>query len=225
MSKSGTFVPSRWSGVDVYGDSMIHLPSGATLNLTTTKQSLPNEPTSAEHIANMALLKDFLAKIPFKIEINSGFRTPAVNSRVGGSGNSQHMTGLGVDILPIDPELGELKAGGANRALAAWFYQHRAEFPELDQVIWYMTTRHTHVGICPVGATGCQSPAQPGKGRQQFKTKFAHGYEWWSPSLTEATKWAKKYPMRVGVAGGILLLGALSTAAIAITLAWKYTRS
>lgn len=203
-----------------YGVATLH-PQSGVLSLTSTGTGLPNEPTSAQHIANMELLKDFIAKVPFQVSINSGFRTRAVNTAVGGAGASQHMNGLALDINPVDSELGAKFPGGANRALAAWFYQHRAEFPELDQVIWYMDKGHTHVGICPPGATGCISGAP----RQQFKVHFSHGYQNWRPDPGEAIRWAKKHPVQVGLlTGALLITGSLALGAIAITAAWALTR-
>lgn len=145
--------------------------------MTTTSQSGYNQPTNPLHAANLSKLSDFLGKLPFPVGINSGFRTPAVNSAVGGEPKSQHMNGLGADIYVLGPLL-------AKPDLAVYFWHYRDKMPELDQVIWYTGTNHTHIGICPKDGTDCMSGAAPGKGRQEFMVKGS-SYASWSPSLAE----------------------------------------
>lgn len=188
------------------------------VRLTTTRQSMPNQPTKPNHIANLSKLSDFLGTLPFMVGINSGFRTSEVNRAVGGESNSQHMNGLGADIYvlpnPLVPTV-------TNKDLATYFWHYREKMPELDQVIWYTNTGHVHIGICPKGGTGCPSGASPGAGRQQFRVKGS-GYSSWVPSLADQTTlgaraliamgpprdWKKMAIIATGVTAGFILLAA-----------------
>lgn len=184
--------------------------------MTSTKQPGYNQPTEQKHKDNLSRLSDFLGKLPFIVKINSGFRTPAVNSAVGGAPSSQHMNGLGADIYVPSTPLGPLLA---KPDLAVYFWHYRDKMPELDQVIWYTGTNHTHIGICPKDGTDCMSGAAPGKGRQEFMVKGS-SYASWSPSLAEQSTpgarmlialgpprdWKKVALITAGVTGGFLLL-------------------
>lgn len=72
--------------------------------LTHTDCDLPNLPTKMEHVENLCCLADLLNEIRHEyahpIIVNSAFRTPAVNSRVGGSSRSLHLQGRAADIRP-----------------------------------------------------------------------------------------------------------------------------
>ena len=93
---------------------------------TAKKLGLSNVPT-AEHIANMKyvcekILEPVLAHFKKPIQINSSYRSPAVNKAVGGSATSQHSNGEAVDFeIP----------GMPNKQLADWV----ADNLEFDQVI------------------------------------------------------------------------------------------
>lgn len=152
--------------------------------LSPTSKRLPNVPIRLSHVIHLGLLSDFLGKLPFQVKLNSGYRSYLVNRAIpGASSTSQHTNGLAADLSPVDRVLGPLVPGGANRRFATWLWAHRAEFPELDQVIWYESTRHTHVGICPdPGATGCISGAP----RAEFLVKKAGGsYQHWTPNAVD----------------------------------------
>ena len=67
-----------------------------------------NQPTM-QQIVNMAygclmLLEPARKAIGCPIIVNSGFRNEAVNRRVGGVRNSQHLQGCAADIRPRDPQ-------------------------------------------------------------------------------------------------------------------------
>ena len=71
-------------------------------------QKYPANVPSTQQVANMAygcrqLLEPAGEAIGCPIIINSGFRNEAVNRRVGGVRNSQHLQGQAADIRPKDP--------------------------------------------------------------------------------------------------------------------------
>jgi hypothetical protein len=73
--------------------------------LTVTNTGLPNEPTHAiidrlKHTAaGMEQVRALLGKA---IVVNSGYRSPAVNAKVGGSPTSDHMKGDACDFVCPD---------------------------------------------------------------------------------------------------------------------------
>lgn len=167
-------------------------------SLTTTSQRLPNQPTSDAHIKNLGRVSDFLAKLPFFVKVNSGYRSPAVNAAVGGSATGQHPNGLAADI-----EVSALKgqpwaAGVNNKDLATYFWYYRDKLPELDQVIWYTAKSHVHVGICPSGATGCPPNAPDG----EFLVNQSGSYSSWAPSTADMSTTGAKLLIAMGPPGG-----------------------
>lgn len=90
----------------------IFLSKNFTLEeLTQTSTGLPNKP-SLQQVANLAALVNVILQ-PLRtwygkpILINSGYRSPAVNQRIGGAINSQHMA-RGLDAAAdIRPERAE----------------------------------------------------------------------------------------------------------------------
>lgn len=97
-----------------------------TVSPTAKKLGLPNTPTQ-EHIANMKyvcekILEPVRAHFGKPVQVNSSYRSPAVNKAVGGSPTSQHSNGEAVDFeIPGIP----------NKQLADWV----ADNLEFDQVI------------------------------------------------------------------------------------------
>jgi len=78
-----------------------------TDSITATNRKIDNTPTK-ESIVNITLLvENILQPIRYKfgkaIFVGSGFRTPKLNSAVGGSDSSQHMTGEAADITAGNP--------------------------------------------------------------------------------------------------------------------------
>ena len=72
-------------------------------------QKYPQNIPTIQQIANMAygcrnLLEPARKAIDCPIIVNSGFRSEAVNRRVGGVRNSQHLLGQAADIRPRDPQ-------------------------------------------------------------------------------------------------------------------------
>ena len=81
----------------------LHFKLNEFLNL----KKYPENSPSMEVVANLTygchLLLEPARQIVGPIIINSGFRNEAVNRRVGGVKNSQHLLGQAADIRPQDP--------------------------------------------------------------------------------------------------------------------------
>jgi len=133
--------------------------------LTRTSTGLPNEP-DAGHRTNLTVLvqvvldplREHLGK---PVRVTSGYRSPAVNTRIGGSKTSAHMTGEAVDI-----KVDGLDAHGIVAAL-------RAIQPPggWDQVIAYAPSRGGHVHI------GIKAGAWPRHRKQVLWAPASGGYE------------------------------------------------
>ena len=97
-----------------------------TASPTAKKLGLSNTPT-AEHIENMRyccekILEPVRNHFGKAVSINSSYRSPAVNTAVGGSKTSQHVNGQAIDF--------EIN-GISNKIVADWI----ADNLEFDQVI------------------------------------------------------------------------------------------
>ena len=193
------FIPSKYSLADL------------TVSATASRRGMSNQPASESHGNNLNRLAAFLESIPFQLRINSAYRSPEVNRAVGGSSTSQHPNGLAADITPI---------GMTNKQLATWLWANRADYPELDQVIWYTDTSHVHVGICPPGSTGCVGGAP----RQHFYYARKEGskYNRWLPEEAEMKQvlamYAETRPIRTATIA-IALTAGISIAAVLIAIA------
>lgn len=236
-----TFQPSVYSE---YGDlgaaRFAHQPgvkipvSQLTPSATAVREGISNKPESPQAEANLHTLSNFLARIPFPFYLNSAYRSPRVNEAVGGAGLrcsratdspyyragqtcSFHTSGLAADIEPV---------GMSNKELAAWFYQHRKQFPNLDQVIWYKDTRHLHLGLDPRRARAYKSDAagMPLSGSFYSARKEGSAYVKWAPTGTEAVRWAKTHPIRAGLAAslGLGVITSLAVGTIGLALLWRY---
>jgi hypothetical protein len=157
--------------------------SDLTVSATARARGMSNDPATATHRAHLSMLASFLDSLPFTGTITSGYRSPQVNAAVGGSATSQHPNGLGVDFVPM---------GMTNRELATWLWLNQADYPELDQVIWYSDTNHAHIGICPPGAVGCVGGAP----RRSFMSARKEGsqYSTWAPSQAEQAAVQARFP-------------------------------
>jgi zinc D-Ala-D-Ala carboxypeptidase len=73
-----------------------------TRSETAKRKGVSNQPTE-EHIANMIVLAEKIFQ-PIRdhfgvpIHVSSGYRSAALNKKIGGARNSQHMTGEAMDI-------------------------------------------------------------------------------------------------------------------------------
>ena len=73
-----------------------------TASETAERFNIDNTPTP-EHLANLQRLAEFLEEVKKvlggkPVMINSAYRGPAVNEKVGGSKTSQHMVGCAADL-------------------------------------------------------------------------------------------------------------------------------
>ncbi len=204
------FVPSAHSDGE-YGWTSAFPLSVLTVSSTAKAKGIDNQPYSSAHDANLSRLSDFMAKLPFDFRVTSGYRSPELNTAIGGSKTSQHPNGLAVDASPL--------GGKTNRDVAAWLYANQASFPELDQVIWYDDSTHVHIGICPSGATNCARSSGP---RGEFLNANKEGgvYLPWAPTAEEtvgmALRVAKTRPVQTagmiwaaGMAASLTTLGFL----------------
>ena len=87
----------------------IQLSPHFTLSEFCNLGKYPDNIPTVQQIANMIygcrnLLEPAREAIGCPIIINSGFRSEAVNRRVGGVSNSQHLIGQAADIRPKDPK-------------------------------------------------------------------------------------------------------------------------
>jgi hypothetical protein len=121
----------------------------ATRSETAQKQGIANNPdavslTAMKRIAERIFepLRSYLGE---PIRINSFFRTPQVNTLIGGSTSSQHMKGEAMDI-------GRFNGSNYNNAELFWFIR---EYLEFDQLIWEHGTDTEpgwiHVSFKPLG--------------------------------------------------------------------------
>lgn len=167
-----------------------------TLEALTTRGS----PSDTNTLVNLNLLRKFLGAVPFQYAITSAYRSPSYNQSIGGSSTSQHPNGLAVDIVPN---------AMTNRELATWFWIHQHSYPELDQLIWYSSSRHLHIGICPPGGAGCLGGAP----RKEFYSASSEGlgYNRWAPSQAEIAAVQAKFPQGRPLPWG-WILGGLSLA-------------
>jgi zinc D-Ala-D-Ala carboxypeptidase len=111
-----------------------------TYSSTAVRYGLSNKPTD-EHVKN---LKYLYSKVLYPlstwynkdIEINSGYRSPELNARVGGSPRSLHCFGCAVDIDGI---------GGASLLSIIEHIYFNMQFTEL--IAEYFPGGWVHVGI------------------------------------------------------------------------------
>jgi zinc D-Ala-D-Ala carboxypeptidase len=117
------------------------------LELVRTDTGLPNGPTDWQQVVNLQRLAFFLDRLReymgSAVIVTSGFRSPEVNARVGGSKTSAHLQGLAADIVPKSRTQEDFK-----RMLA--YLAPLAELKSVDQIIVYRngdTVKWIHVGL------------------------------------------------------------------------------
>ena len=98
-------------------------------SITATRLGIDNTPND-EQLANMELVADEVFEplrswVGGPIKINSFFRSPKLNTAIGGSSKSQHCKGQAIDI---DDTFG--------RATNAEMYHFIKDHLDFDQMIW-----------------------------------------------------------------------------------------
>ena len=96
---------------------------------TATRRGIDNTPNE-EQLDNMRLIADNIFEplrsyVGGPIKINSFFRSPELNTAIGGSGKSQHCKGQAIDI---DDTFGRM----TNAEMYHWIKEHL----DFDQMIW-----------------------------------------------------------------------------------------
>ncbi|MET0657266.1 MAG: D-Ala-D-Ala carboxypeptidase family metallohydrolase [Steroidobacteraceae bacterium] len=119
-----------------------------TKSETAIRENIPNQPTDTElaHLRALCVaVLDPLRQAVGPVRVNSGYRGPALNQRIGGTGKSQHMEGKAADIQT-----------GAISVLELFQTVIRLELP-FDQLIYEAknrATRWVHVSHDPLRARG-----------------------------------------------------------------------
>ena len=98
-------------------------------SITATRRGIDNTPND-EQLANMELVADNIFEplrtyVGGPIKINSFFRSPDLNTAIGGSGKSQHCKGQAIDI---DDTFGKM----TNAEMYRWIKDNL----DFDQMIW-----------------------------------------------------------------------------------------
>lgn len=117
------------------------------LELVRTDTGIPNGPTEWQQVVNLQRIAFFLDRLReymgSAVIVTSGFRSPEVNARVGGSKTSAHLQGLAADIVPKSRTQEDFK-----RMLA--YLEPLAELKAVDQLILYRNgdmIKWIHVGL------------------------------------------------------------------------------
>lgn len=108
--------------------------------LTHTDTGLPNDPGVGEGASLVRLAEVILEPmraLAGPLKVNSGFRSPAVNAKIGGVANSQHMKGEAADLVPLEIGIEDL------------FERTKASEIPFDQLILEPTW--VHVSVAPLG--------------------------------------------------------------------------
>ncbi len=113
------------------------------INSTTAKKyGIDNTPTFTvvNNLANLCelVLDDARHKLGSPIVVTSGYRSVALNLKIGGMNKSQHLTGCAVDIQSRDNDR---------------LFQILCENPNIDQLLYENNgrTRWLHVSITQTG--------------------------------------------------------------------------
>ena len=98
-------------------------------SITATRRGISNTPND-EQLTNMEVVADEVFEplrtwVGGPIKINSFFRSPELNTAIGGSSKSQHCKGQAIDIDDT-----------FHRATNAEMYHYIKEHLDFDQIIW-----------------------------------------------------------------------------------------
>lgn len=131
-----------------------------TFSEVALRQGIHNEPDSGQISRLIRLCRDLLEPARFflhvPLHINSGFRSIDLNSAVGGTHTSAHMSGEAADFVPV----------GLDLRTAFDILRLQPELP-YDQLI-IECNAWIHIALAPVGA----------KPRRQALTASGHAGAW-----------------------------------------------
>ncbi len=150
------------------------------------------------------MLSDLLGKIPFKLQITSGYRDPEANKRVGGASSSQHVKAQAADIkatvkgVPIP-----------NFLLGTWLWLHQNKFPNLDQVITYTDKGHLHVSVSE-------------RPRKKFLISTRGQYRNWQPNPADLPMHLTRIDPRVVRSWLPQVVITMGIGAVGLALVWRY---
>lgn len=119
---------------------MIHISNFSFSELIKTDTGLDNTPSDMNVISNICRLASFLQTIRNELHlpvvVNSAYRSPEVNAKVGGVSSSYHVKGLAADIRCSDMD-----------KLLTILHSHLMEIDQLG--IYYSNTKQEwyHVGL------------------------------------------------------------------------------
>ena len=119
---------------------MLLSPHFSISELTRTDTGLPNTPEveQGEDLVRLCdLVLEPMRALVGPLRINSGYRSPAVNSAIGGAATSQHMRGQAADTVPLQ------------LALEDAFQAVKASDIPYDQLIIEPTW--IHISVAPLG--------------------------------------------------------------------------
>jgi zinc D-Ala-D-Ala carboxypeptidase len=137
---------------------------------TARARGIANEPDRAA-VASLTLVclrvEELRARAGVPLRVSSGFRSPALDRAVGGSGKGQHTLGEALDLVADSLTSTDLAR------LVAEISRERGA-PLFDQVIGYAETNHLHVS---------NRVLEPNRGQMLWcKSKSGRVYVPWSPT-------------------------------------------
>jgi zinc D-Ala-D-Ala carboxypeptidase len=151
--------------------------SDLTKSKTAKSKGLSNTPEQEElqNLSDLArnVLDPLNDKVGGKIRISSAYRSPAVNSAVGGAKGSQHMKGQAADITVSGMDALEL----ANLIVSMGL--------PFDQIIWYAPSRGGHVHV---------SYNEGGNRRKTTHAPSKGGYVNWTPDVSPGISFEASLP-------------------------------
>lgn len=97
-------------------------------------------------VSNLRRVAEYLELVRTEVGspllVNSGFRTPEHNARVGGSSTSSHLQGLAADITAQSVPFDMMRQRIENAARGG-------RLPQFDQIIFYPLRGFVHIGLGP----------------------------------------------------------------------------
>jgi zinc D-Ala-D-Ala carboxypeptidase len=133
-----------------------------TFSQIASRQGIPNIPSAAQ-LANLedlctTLLEPARALLACPLHVDSGYRSPAINTLVGGASDSAHLDGRAADIIPI------------GWTLLAAFHALRGSVLPFDQII-FECNAWIHLAIAEFGSQPRRQAliAQGGPGHWSYK--------------------------------------------------------